>query len=64
VRRFDIGGSAGTAVGGVLEPPRRLSLNGLEARDDQDAVAKLAAEWRVRYGDEPPKALIGMSRAY
>jgi hypothetical protein len=65
-KRYDVG------IGdGRLEPridesdkPRRLDLVAVVAQDEQNAIAKLMSEGRTRYGDEPPRALVGISHAY
>jgi len=64
--RFDIGMSEGRhepSIAGAREP-RRLDLTGVEARDEQHAVAILKDEWRQRNGNEPPSPMIGISWRY
>lgn len=66
MRRYDIWMSEGRvepAIPGAREP-RRLDLIGVEADDEQDALAKLRTEWRAQRGDELATPLIGISRAY
>jgi hypothetical protein len=63
MKHFDVGATTGSPIGSALGP-RRASLVGVEARDEREAVAKLMAEWHVRYGDASADVLIGMSRAY
>ncbi len=43
---------------------RSLALVGIAARSADDVVATLKAEWRARFGDQPPSALIGVSGPY
>ena len=64
--RFDVGMSEGR-----IEPPttgsrepRRLDLTGVEACNEQDAIAKLKATWFARYGDHPESPLVGISWRY
>lgn len=66
MRRYDVGITEGqicpVVAGGPR--PRSVDLVGVEARDEQAAIAVAEDLWRTRHGDEPPSALIGISRAY
>jgi hypothetical protein len=41
-----------------------VDLAAVTARDEKHAIERAETEWRERYGDEPPSALIGISRPY
>jgi hypothetical protein len=66
MKRFDVGITSGTtwSPAGAAGAPRRVDLVGVTARDEKHAIEQAENEWRNRYGDEPPSALIGISRAY
>jgi hypothetical protein len=66
MKRFDVGISSGTicSPAAAAVDPRRVDLVGVTANDEKHAIEKAKTEWRKRYGDEPPSALIGISRGY
>ncbi len=63
---FDVGISSGTTCSpaGAAHEPSRVDLVGVTARDEKHAIEQAEKEWRERYADEPPSALIGISRPY
>jgi len=66
MKRFDVGISSGTiwSPAGAAVEPRRVDLVGVTATGEKHAIEKTGDEWRKRYGDEPPSALIGISWPY
>jgi hypothetical protein len=66
MKRFDVGIYDGHIVPVVstAPEPRHMALVGVAARNEREAIARTEDQWRLLYGDEPPKALIGISWPY